>query len=1214
MINPKEIVSLKVKLLRYYADKEELTERLREIDQDYESKRQELLAKQESELKSLRENSENSVNQAFKAKEQEYLNQLEQLKKAKEDSIKKIEQKIIEAKEKYIKTHPQPFEPLNKFEETKSYIEGTIQSIPQSRVYENVSKPLFETMEDVYKFTDTLENVNQLETLKDVQTSHIEEKFGLVTKPIELLVDRLGEDKRMLVEIGYAVILCSFLGTYRQFVLLLITVPSALLMYVKFRNARLLKDYCSVYFQAEKYTPYIREKIESLMLEDYAPSLEEYKSKNLKKISVTYEREVAKLEKPSMGGPVQIDESEIKTRYTNELQLIDRELTDEKHNLDQSISELTGLISKSMVTMLGYSKECTSLLDTLDDNGTLPDYVHLGEVVNTRYGITYPYMYPTLKDSLCVTYDDYSREDGINFLKYYLAQLWRYVTPGYVKFYVIDTIDFGNAISDLTVQSNKLIEVITDESKIDEVMKDAVEELKKRNTTILRRYKSIEEYNSDMFAQDASLCPYRVYINLNPNIDHLLKPSHIALLKQASSCGILMINFMSNMIMQDLKPEKQAEALQMYAYHGLKITFENNTITQGLTLDEDESFTPIQVHKDKYVDFADKLYNKVESGGIKAYYYHDHRARNFPEMWSSIPTKDIELEPGNLNGEKDKPVKLLIGDSNPHALIAGTTGSGKSVLLNSIMMSVAHKYSPDWVQMLGLDFKGTELLFYGKPYALPHMRVVSATRDVDYVLSIFDDLVGEMEARNKLFDRVLGIKNYVEFCKGMQNPKTKEEFWRKIHDKTNKGLLNLLETPEGERLIKSMTRNGKYCVLPRILFIIDEFADMFLINDELKDKVTRAIKTLAKKARSAGIHMLFASQNMEGTVPEEVLEQFPLRICVPCSNNVSNALIGNPEAGKIVIGYAIANDKPSEKEKYNQFFKVAFEETPSLLDMIKEMHELGKTLGYTQPVPIYDEAEGYEYSVFRDKLGKYKKLYQSNTYILGEPRIYQRIDIPVTMSVTYKDRQNIAILAKSREVMDGMSVVFMDNYAKKDRLVYFQTADDEFLDKYDFSGVMTKSKRCEYSVEVQNLYDWLTQMLPHRQAQKKNGIEPEPIYVILHGINGMMSFGIDSYSDSVGDLLSEKMLDFNKVGIFFVLCSTSAKSMRQLFPHFIHILVGDLDERDVGYAPDVVSKAIRKISDNQMFYVNTDSNAIKSFKPYRVFKPTKVDETELFIS
>lgn len=1213
-MNPQLVVTVKDRLLQLLNDRESFTAELNSLNSTFDTKAKELESIRDIALEELKTNTTEYIKAEAERQKRIYTTKINELTMEKDKAFQEIERKIEESKTKFLQNNSKPLVPIQKFKTQDAYLKQVVEGIPVHTIYAECSKPTFHDLKDVHLFNQHLSKLGTLEGIKDVDLAKYETKAPLILKPVEVLVTRLGENRRVFIELGYFLVGLSMLASYRQIVLPLVTVPTTILLYNRFRNTLTLKKYCSTYFQAHKYSGEIEDSIKKLLLQNQEKELDAYRHRARASITDTYNKECQKIKAPDNSNlGINTDDSTILAQYKAALQTLTKEREDTKADLTFKLNSIGDEIKNAMSELTTLTTECKTMLDTQETQGVLPPYVHYGEIVNRHYGISYPYLSPTIKESCCVTYDDVSRQDSISFLKYYLLQLWRHVEPGFVKLHIIDTVDFGKDFADITVKDDRLIDIYTETNDVTALLAEAIKELKSRNTTILRKHSSIEEYNRVMHQQDASIIPYQIYINVNPQMDYLMSPSHLALIQQASSCGILLINLMNKDIFTSLKPEEYDKAIQMYEHHEYKVMFENNNIVGGLTLQQHEVFTPMKINKAKYVEVADNLYDILKKGAIKPLWYVDHRKRNFPENWGKIPIQNIEVQPGNLGGDKDKPVTLRFGEENPHVLIAGETGSGKSVLLNSVLLSICHNYSPDWVQIVGVDFKGVELLVYGKPVSMPHFRVASASRDPDYVLSIFDDLIGEMRARNKLFDKVLGFKDFSTFAKAMQNPSEKQRIWQVLMDiRGNKELQTLLETKEGKNLYKSITRNGKYPVLPRLLFVIDEFADMFLISDDLKADVTARIKSLAKVARSAGIHMVFASQNMEGTVPEETLEQFKLRICLPCSNNVAKSLTGNSEAAHITKGYAIANNNPADKEKANVYFKVAFAELDTIKGLIKELNTNSRELGYPEKIPIYDEAETFDYQNFRSRLVKNSKLYESPVYILGEPRVYQRMDIPVTLSTAFKERQNVCIIAKDRDLMDSMSVVYMDNYAKKGQMVYFQTGDDDFLDKYDFVGQFDNIRRCEYSTQVADLYQWLTNMIAHRTQARKNGDNIKPIQVILHSINNMTSFGIEGVSDDVQELLTDSIMELNKLQVYFVLCGTSAKSMRRLFPFFTHVIVGGVDERDLGYLPEIAQKALRSITANQMFYVNSDTSVIKSFKPYSVYKTETVDDSVYF--
>src|SRR5699024_8504437 len=177
----------------------------------------------------------------------------------------------------------------------------------------------------------------------------------------------------------------------------------------------------------------------------------------------------------------------------------------------------------------------------------------------------------------------------------------------------------------------------------------------------------------------------------------------------------------------------------------------------------------------------------------------------------------------------------------PHLLVAGTTGSGKSVGLNAMMLSLLFKASPEEVRLIMIDPKMLELAVYD---GIPHLLTPVVT-DMTEAASALRWGVAEMERRYRLM-AALGVRNLAGF-----NRKVKDanEAGEPISDPTwqpsNDGLS---DEPEEAPLLTH---------LPSIVIVIDEFADMMMIVGK---KVEELIARIAQKARAAGIHLILATQ------------------------------------------------------------------------------------------------------------------------------------------------------------------------------------------------------------------------------------------------------------------------------------------------------------------------------------------------------------------
>ncbi|MEF1340055.1 DNA translocase FtsK, partial [Vibrio rotiferianus] len=173
----------------------------------------------------------------------------------------------------------------------------------------------------------------------------------------------------------------------------------------------------------------------------------------------------------------------------------------------------------------------------------------------------------------------------------------------------------------------------------------------------------------------------------------------------------------------------------------------------------------------------------------------------------------------------------------PHVLVAGTTGSGKSVGVNVMILSMLYKASPEDLRFIMIDPKMLELSIYE---GIPHLlsEVVTDMKDASNALRW---CVGEMERRYKLMS-ALGVRNVKGFNEKL---KMAAEAGHPIHDPF---------WQEGDSMDTEPPLLEK---LPYIVVVVDEFADLMMVVGK---KVEELIARLAQKARAAGIHLILATQ------------------------------------------------------------------------------------------------------------------------------------------------------------------------------------------------------------------------------------------------------------------------------------------------------------------------------------------------------------------
>ena len=221
----------------------------------------------------------------------------------------------------------------------------------------------------------------------------------------------------------------------------------------------------------------------------------------------------------------------------------------------------------------------------------------------------------------------------------------------------------------------------------------------------------------------------------------------------------------------------------------------------------------------------------------------------------------------------------------PHLLIAGATGSGKSVCVNTIITALIYRYNERQLQMLMIDPKMVELTVYN---ALPHMRhpVVTNNRDAAKALKW---VMYEMEDRYELFS-VNNVRNLHEF-----NRKVKEG--RKVvmprpPQETLSGVA------DDQELTPVVPYEGS--TLPFIVVIVEELADLMMT---VQAEVEKPLAILAQKARATGIHLILATQRPSVNVVTGLIKaNFPSRIAFRVASKVDSRTILDQNGAETLLG------------------------------------------------------------------------------------------------------------------------------------------------------------------------------------------------------------------------------------------------------------------------------------------------------------------------
>jgi S-DNA-T family DNA segregation ATPase FtsK/SpoIIIE len=285
---------------------------------------------------------------------------------------------------------------------------------------------------------------------------------------------------------------------------------------------------------------------------------------------------------------------------------------------------------------------------------------------------------------------------------------------------------------------------------------------------------------------------------------------------------------------------------------------------------------------------------------------------------------------------KDLEGKPVIADlaQMPHLLIAGATGSGKSVCVNTIITSLVYKHTPQELRLLMVDPKMVELSVYN---TLPHLRhkVVTDNRDAAAVLKW---AVLEMQDRYELLA--------ANACRNVQ------DFNRRVREGA------VLSLPKrSDVAFENLTYKGP--ILPYIVVIIDEMADLMMT---VQGEVETPIAMLAQKARAIGIHLILATQRPSVNVITGLIKaNFPSRIAFRVASQVDSRTIIDGAGAESLLGNGDMLFIPPGKSEpaRMQGAYISSEDTERLMGWYEE-RKLAKRAAFAAQGLVLDDAAGAE--------------------------------------------------------------------------------------------------------------------------------------------------------------------------------------------------------------------------------------------------------------
>lgn len=553
--------------------------------------------------------------------------------------------------------------------------------------------------------------------------------------------------------------------------------------------------------------------------------------------------------------------------------------------------------------------------------------------------------------------------------------------------------------------------------------------------------------------------------------------------------------------------------------------------------------------------------------------------------WKYSTAEGIEVPLGRIGANSIQKLSLGPGTSQ-HLLVGGRTGSGKSNLLHVLVVTAMLKYPPDELELYLVDFKrGVEFESYAV-HCMPHARVVAISSEREFGLSVLAELDAEMSRRGEQL-RTTGVVDLLQY------------------------------------------RQAGFGSMPRILLLVEEFQELFAIDDALAGRASLLLDRLLRQGRAFGIHLVLGSQSWTHYygLHNSATGQITVRIALACSLADSQLLLGadNPSARLLERpGEAIYNDANGLSEG-NSFFQVAWLSPMARERYLEEVHGLNHERGYSESTPIIFEGNALAsieacQPLHRLLSGPGSKVQPAVVPIwLGAPIA---ITEPISTNLQRQSGSHLLILGQDRERAIGMLIASLASLAAVSAIRHAQF----FL--FDFARVDAPDNK--------TLLD-LAQCLPHevtivrrrllagilddvvseleRRLQNESGEDNAPIYVLIVGLQWMLqSEGKHDGEPLSTDAkrLTQLLKDGAGRGIHCVAwCDTFANLCHRLGQH----IVGEFDHR----------VALRMGTDDSIAFVhtpaasmlglyrallyNSESASVEKFRPFAVPGVEWVQET-----
>ena len=719
---------------------------------------------------------------------------------------------------------------------------------------------------------------------------------------------------------------------------------------------------------------------------------------------------------------------------SNEYPKYNQKMEEEKNSTKEEIIKILGILDKEC-KRIRYKQAALEELsvENINKKNYIPRNIVFGKRrIKTDYiskNIEVPKVldFPFNKNMYVVGYEQ-------NELIHQIALRILFALPiGKVNFYIYDSKGLGSSfdkfntlLKEETIFPNK--KILTDKKELKETLENVLAYISDlRQNKFNSETKNWEEYNRMLYSKGKykEMLPYKVFLfnDVPEGMGEEEFENFRKLLINSKDCGFLIIYSFNEIILEaeDMRSNIKALELKKCIANSYPLETIFNNKTDILDLKNIEIKNLSERTPDRYL-FEEKI--NIYKSQLEILNKNENQFEDFLDfenIFNKSSKEGLDIPIGYT--VDNNLLNTEIGDNVVHYLIGGSTGSGKSTFLHSIILSMCSRYSPEELNIFLLDFKeAVEFNIYAQDNILPHATLIATDADINFGLSVLQYICNVIKERATLFKRYE--------CKDIRGYREKS----------------------GEKL-------------PRMILIMDEF--QILLQSELNSKVIEKMLIIAKQGRSYGIHMILSTQTLKGVSFESIPQQLRGRIVLKSSIEDSMSLLGgnNEAAAKITKPYAILNTE-NGYESANIKFKVPYHK-----DKIKE---------YVRSIKNFSDSQGYKVN---NKIfdGNKNPIRPEIDDFMNSNKLSLNLGI---ISDYYSER---FVLDLNKERNSNLLLLVNDNFIKKNiiqniiysldkcegyKYIYIGINESE----YNFSSDKLIAIYSEYSVNIiQELNDYMNQ-------------------------------------------------------------------------------------------------------------------------------------------